>query len=445
MKKRAIIIATLLAFCQNSFANQIDKLIKNSDFDSKTDISILVQNKENGSILYKKNEEKLLNPASTLKTLTFGAAYITLGQDFQLETALYKDSNNNLYLKLSGDTLLSQNNLNKLFADLKKEMDTSKINNIFIDDSIFDKVPYPNDWQEEDIWPKTRMITPYIIDNNTTKIAINRSSLATKVDIIQDDDYKLPIINELEISDKHDIKIARLYGENSSIINLQGSVSKDDVIELPVLKPEINFHIKLQNALEKNNIIFDKKFNVSKTPNNAVKVALFSRPIEEFSRKILLESDNFTSEVIFKVGAAKYINYQRSATLDDAIDMFYQIYSKYITPEIKITDGSGVSKTNLINLKFYNNALNHLFKNTKIVNLMASANQGTLKERLSFLENNLKAKTGTLSCQSSLSGTLQTRKNQDVIFSVIVQNSSKRKALLKHFENRLIGTIYKNY
>ena len=99
--------------------------------------------------------------------------------------------------------------LNNLIANLKD----LKINEIYIDDSVFDKTPYPTTWLDEDKWPNQGMITPYIIDNNTVKIAINRSSLAKKVDIIQEDEYKIPFINELKIGEKQDIKIARLYGQ----------------------------------------------------------------------------------------------------------------------------------------------------------------------------------------------------------------------------------------
>ena len=61
-----------------------------------------------------------MNPASTLKTLTFGASNIVLGSDYEFETALYKYGND-LYLKLGGDALLSKNDLVNIFSQFKKE------------------------------------------------------------------------------------------------------------------------------------------------------------------------------------------------------------------------------------------------------------------------------------------------------------------------------------
>ena len=336
MKKIFLSFLIILSFSSSTLANEIDKYIKQNDFELKSTVSIFVENDK--KVLYKKNPEKLLNPASILKILTFGSSYLTLGEDYNFETSIYKDSQNNLYLKLGGDILLSTNDLIDLFNQVKKNFNISKINNIYIDDTIIDKTPYPTSWMEEDVWPYQRAVTPYIIDNNFTEIAIKRSSLATKVDIIQNDSYKIPIINELKLGDKQDYKIAKLYGENSSIIGFSGIINKDELIKLPVLKPEINFNIKLRKALDKAEIKYFNKITSKKTPKNVYKIATIEHNIKSISKPILLASDNFSAEVIFRVAAAKYINYSHSATLDDAINMFNCVFNINDDTNIKIAD-----------------------------------------------------------------------------------------------------------
>lgn len=430
-------------------AKTIDKVISQSDLGIRSFMSVYVINADTNKEIYKKNELKLFNPASTLKLLTFATSYKVLGEDYEFKTSIYK-YNNDLYLKLSGDTLLESKDLVKLFKELKTKYDTSKINNIYIDDSIMNKyLPYPAGWMQDDMWPYARTITPYIIDSNYVKIAIKRSSLATKVDIIQNDEYKLPIINDLKLdldnSQTQKIKIERMYGDDSSIIKFGGIINKDAIIDLPVLKPDINFDIKLRKALDKNSIIFDKKITSRKTPQNAVELVSISHKIEDISKSILLNSNSFAAETVFRIAAAKYINYSRSATAQDAIDMFYEINNSFSKDDVTIADGSGVSRYNLINTKTAVEMFNKLNKETNVARLMSSANQGTLKNRMLFLEGNLRAKTGTLSNMSALVGTLTTKKGKDVIFCTIVQNSSKRKAILKNFENELITTIYRKY
>ena len=122
-------------------ANSITKYIKDSDFETKSTVSIDIENFNNDEVIYKRDEKKLLNPASILKVLTFGSSYKTLGKDYEFETALFKDNNNNLYLKLSADTLLAQSDLNKLFTLALSKIKAQNIKNIFIDDTIIDKAP----------------------------------------------------------------------------------------------------------------------------------------------------------------------------------------------------------------------------------------------------------------------------------------------------------------
>ena len=76
---------------------------------------------------------------------------------------------------------------------------------------------------------------------------------------------------------------------------------------------------------------------------------------------------------------------------------------------------------------------------------MAKPGEGTLTQRLLPVKDNLRAKTGTLSKMSSITGSVKTQKGNDVLFTIIVQNSPKRKAVLKNFENTIIGIIYRKY
>ena len=437
--KKILLILCVFIFTTYAQANEITKQIKKSGFELKSTVSIYAKNDK--KVTYQTHEEKLLNPASVLKSLTFGASYLVLGEDYNFETSLYKDGANNYYLKLSGDTLLTTKNLADLFSKIKK----CKINNIYIDDSIIEKTMYPSGWMQEDMFPTERAITPYIINNNMLQIALKRSSLATTVDIIQNDSYKIPIVNQLKLGNKQEYKIEKLYGENSSILGFSGTISEDEILNMPVLKPEINFDIKLREALEKADVKYLNKICVKKVPKGAVKVGSVSHSISEISKNILLNSDNFASEVVFKVAAAKFINYEHSATLDDAIKMFEEIYKNEWSEGIKITDSSGVSRYNLVNTKFIVNCLEKLVGNEKYRNLLATANQGTLSDRLIFLENNLRAKTGTLSNMSSIAGTLTSKKGNNVVFAIIVQNSPKRKAILKNFENSIITILYRRY
>ena len=449
LKKLFIFIFTFLILQVSTicatYANEIDRVISQNDFELKSTIGILAVDKNSDKVIYEKHAKKLLNPASLLKALTFSASYFTLSSDYEFKTALYKDSQNNLYVKLGADPLLTSKNLVHLFKEYKEKYGTQKINAIYIDDTIIDKTPYPDGWMEDDIWPVSPAITPYIVDKNTFEITISRSSLATKVDILQNGPYKLPIINELVLGDKQDYKIEKMYGENSSIVSFKGTIAKDEIITMPVLNPELNFKIKLADAIRDAKINYYAPINVKKVPYNATPLNYVSHTIDEVSVPILHNSDNFAAEVVFKAAGAKYIKYSHPATLNDAINMYYSIFPARDCDGIKIADGSGVSRYNLVSCDYVIKCFKTIFGCESLKNLFATSNQGTLKERLGFLEGNLRAKTGTLSGVSSIAGILTSRGNREIIFVIITQNSPKRKAILKNFENTVISILYRKH
>ena len=90
-------------------------------------------------------------------------------------------------------------------------------------------------------------------------------------------------------------------------------------------------------------------------------------------------------------------------------------------------------------------SLKELYSKTDLKTFLTTSNEGTLADRMLFLKDNLRAKTGTLSQTSAILGTLKTKQGRDVVFNIAVQNSSKRKALLKHFENTLITKFYRMF
>lgn len=435
----SLLVGILLTF--QAFADDISKYIKKTDFEIGSKVSLYVINQKTNDVIYKKNIYEELNPASIMKLISFASAYQVLGSEYEFKTSIFKDAKNNFYIKLGADVLLKQEDLIKLVAKIK----TQKINQIYIDDSIFAQEKYPSSWKDEDKWPHYSEITPYIVDNNMAKIAIHRSALSKRVEIIQDDNYRFSIINELKIGDNHKIEIKRLYGENSPIINLQGEVSRDSEINLAVLNPQINFINKFRYALEKNDIVYLKTIKTSKVPQNALEVAYVSHNISQISKLILHNSNNFASEVVSKVAAAKYINYQREAIFADEISMINSIFSPYFSTGDVIADSSGVSRENKLCVKTISYIFSKILQDEQFRNMLVSANQGTLSQRLIFLSGNLKAKTGTLRNYSSICANFTTRNNNDIILVSIVQDSSKRKGLLKDYENRLIGLIYKKY
>ena len=88
-----------------------------------------------GKIIFEKNSNKKLIPASTLKILTSLAALHYLGSDYRFPTDFYYDDNTDLWVKGYGDPLLVSEVLADISATLSKKF--RLVGDLFLDDSFF--------------------------------------------------------------------------------------------------------------------------------------------------------------------------------------------------------------------------------------------------------------------------------------------------------------------
>ncbi len=424
---------------------KITQTINDADLRKQAVVSVSIRELDSDKAIYSKNDNKLLHPASTLKLLTFAPILDTLGTDYKFATTIFADNNNNLYIKLGADPLLTVDSLKKLAGELKNNYNVSKINKIYIDDTIIDKTPYLDGWTSDDFYPNTPMISPYTLNKNQTIVKIFVSADKSRIEISQSEPYKHSIINKLTLGTKNDVKVMQDVQEEykiGNIINLEGTVSGNIDIEIPVSNPKYNFITNLNDAFSSAKVPYKREFYFAKTPSGLKKVAEISHSIEEVGSSILKNSDNFSSEVAFRVAGAKYANKQPGTTAN-GIDMFNNYYKGLglDTGSIKIVDASGVSRYNLFSTSWISNALFYIFNKTNIKNYMAQPGEGTLSKRLRTIKSDVWAKTGTQTALSALCGLVKA-KNKELVFSIIISNFNEKTSVIKAFEDDLVYTIW---
>jgi len=88
-----------------------------------------------GKIIFSKNAEKMLIPASTLKIFTALVALHYLGPDYKFTTEFYLDNDKNLKIKGYGDPLL----ISEVLLEISRTVGTKikKVGDIVLDDSYF--------------------------------------------------------------------------------------------------------------------------------------------------------------------------------------------------------------------------------------------------------------------------------------------------------------------
>ena len=139
MKKVLLTFILLLAgLSANAIPATIEAAITDSHV-NKDAISVSVKNTADGKVLYEHKPNSPIPPASTLKTITATVAADTLGNDYEFKTSVYKTSDNNLFLKLSADPMLTREDLETLMkSTVSKKIVEPKA--FYIDDYVIDGV-----------------------------------------------------------------------------------------------------------------------------------------------------------------------------------------------------------------------------------------------------------------------------------------------------------------
>lgn len=440
MKKIISLLFAFIFMCINVQAKnqKVDfrSIIRDSGINNDS-ISVSIRDAENGKIVYALNDRIMMNPASVQKIITMTAAYNELGEDYKFSTELYSRGNDNYLIKLSGDPYLKYSDLKTLTKRI--EIGTK---NIFVDDSILDNTIWGEGWQwDDDLNPLMQKFGAYNLDKNLIKIIFTPSKIGEYAQISNPSKYPYVFINNVKTSDSTNVDIKRNPMSQDNTIKFEGTISRQTIINIPSNNIKRYFEIRLTQALEENRIYLKTPFaNKKKNPDDII-MSTIEHDLKSALIDILKNSNNMVAETVFKLAGGHRYGETGSAKL--GIKMFNDFCkSKNIDySRINITDGSGVSKNNLLSADFISQFL-FVNKNEKIMDFLPHPGEGTLTQRMLPIKESLKAKTGTLAGVSSIAGFLTTKKGHKYTFCIIQNDVKLSDTDKKALEDYIIREAY---
>lgn len=440
-----IILITTSNTCIAFSSGKIDKEFAKSQLDEMSTVAISIRDISSGKVVYERNQAKLLHPASTLKVPTAFFAVNTLGYNYFFRTQFYTH-NNDLYIKLGADPLLSTQQLKEAFSAIKKQ-NFSKFNNLYIDDSIIDKKEFSQGWMwDDDVNPYTPKVSAYNLDENTIKVNLSLQENGT-IKTTPDTKYPMSIfayIKKTEDSNYYDIN--RYNWENPELVEIYANTNNLNQITVPISSMRRYFIYNTEKILEDERIqISGTSYSSKLVPNDAEKIYEVVNPIEPTISKILQNSNNLMSETIYKLAGG----YKQSSTGTDAIalDAMTEFYEKYNVSfdNIIIKDGCGVSRNNLVSVNWITDVLQKIYKDKnfdKFKQYMAQPGDGTLSERLYDLRGDVWLKTGSLSNVSTIVGYINSKDGNTYAIAIYTQNFINNQKDIKKLEDEIINIIY---
>ena len=427
----------------------INSAISDSEI-HKDAISVSVKDVTRGNLLYELHSNKPMPPASTQKVITASVSTDTLGEDFEFTTSLYKTTNNELQLKLSGDPNLTKGDLSKLLKTAKSKNIVSP-KAFYIDDFVMDSIEWGEGWQwDDDLNPLMPKFSSYNLDKNLLTVTIDPGvSKGAPGQIKMNTFYPVTFMNLTTTGAETNIKLAKNNQISPDMITVNGEVSSRISYKFPVNSPKRYFFIKLEEAISSAKIEFYDGFRQRKTPaDNIYLVDEIKHPITPVLLDIFKNSNNMAAETVFKVAGGKFVN--NTGALKNSLKMFDEYCRKngLKNENIKIVDGSGVSKNNLMTADFMTDFLLLQAKREDFENYMKlfpTAGEGTLQNRMLYFKDTLYAKTGTLTDISAICGYIKTRNGNIVAFDIMINDPKSSSSAKKTTEEQIIRAIYNKY
>lgn len=446
MKKFINLLFAIMLTVSTANAASINKAVAESGI-NKGAVSVSVKDIKTGKTLYELNSDKPVPPASTLKVVTLASALNELGKDYEFSTELYKNSNNELILKLGADPFLNAKDLKTLLR-AAREQNIIEPEAFYIDDTIIDKTEWGEGWQwDDDLNPLMPKFSAYNIDNNLLKITVEPTFKGAPAEIKLDVFYPTTFVNLVTTGGANNVKISRNNNIAPDVLNIEGTVSKREQIEIPINHLKRYFVLRLEDAIKSEKIEYYGNFTNKKlSAQNISSISKITNPIEKAVNAIMLDSNNMAAETVFKIAGGHYA--KTSGSAEAAIKMLMDYCGKLgvNTQNIRIVDGSGVSKNNLVTTDFMTSFLISQYQNdAEYKEIFASAGEGTLKNRMLYFGDNLKAKTGTLSNVSAITGYLKTAKGNLVAFDIIINDPNSKTPDKKMLEEYILRAIHTSY
>lgn len=464
MVDRKILILASFLISSFSFADSTYTVF-NAKMDSllsaslqKINFGIEVMNADAEQIIYSKNSESMFIPASNTKILTSLSALAILGPQYTFKTEVFYDDTN-LYIKGYGNPELKVGHLDEL-ADSVINYGLTEVNDIIYDNSYFDEDEVGSGWVYDPGSPNSSpKISALSLNKNCVELSVcpdksnkirvhPRTKYYTILDSTSADGQGL----SMEVKTVEEKYYIILRGSSKEKSNFRRNVSNPPRFTATVFKELLEQKgVKIKGKLIKGTI--NTEFNPTTADSDSIEFCTkicshSSAPLLHLIYYMNKNSDNFYAEHILKAVGAVGVGIPGS--FEKGTITLYGLLRNIglTTNDIRVFDGSGLSRYNLISphglVKVLSSAISKWgIRDEFISSLPLSGIDGTLKNRLrtNGCKGNIRAKTGTMLSVSSLSGYIYTVKNNLVIFAIMMDNYVLDTKTIKKIEDKIVELI----
>lgn len=410
-------------------------------------IGIRIRSLENKDILFEKNGDNLLIPASNVKLLTTAVALRKLGPDFRFLTRIYTNGQINgkalegdLFIKGYGDPKLTTEEM-WILANQVKNLPIRKVmGHLIADDTYFDDELRIKSWKKE--WGPEAYNAPLgaiSFNFNTVSVDVipgfkngDRPALVINPDVdyfrvvnvaVTQPSYRWRsrlIVNRVEENDHDEITVSGRISKNVKRKRYFLSITDPTKYSTKVFRKNL--------AQAGVSILGD--VSRGRVPEEAtLLVEHKSAPLSEIIRGLNKHSNNFMAEQFVKALGAEQVSAPGTTEKGLRVIREYMRSLGYLAHQYVILDGSGLSRGNRLSPEQIVSILEDVYSDMSIYPEFISALgvmglDGSVKKRMEGNEEagKVRVKTGTLNNVSALSGYFQSSDGERYVFSMLMNN-----------------------
>ncbi|MDX8034505.1 D-alanyl-D-alanine carboxypeptidase/D-alanyl-D-alanine-endopeptidase [Lentzea sp. BCCO 10_0856] len=399
------------------------------------DVGLVVRDANTGDVVYTRTSSRRQQVASNMKVLTTTAALDLLGPDFKWKTELLSAGTRNgatlqgdLVLRGTGDPTMSRTRYAALATALKNSGVTKVSGSLVIDDTAFDAQPYGSGWAWDDepfsysaetsaltLSPDAKFSAGTVI----VRVKPGAAAGAPVVATVEPENDRVLVVSTATTGNGG-VSVERDHGSN--IIRVSGSTNVETTALASVKDPAGLVTSVFRNALRENGIEVVGDVRKAAAPAGAAVLASDqSMPLSQLIKPLLKDSNNMLAEVLVKSAGKSFTN---------GVNQLSTKWSGLgVDPNgVEVFDGSGMSRLDQFSPDFLASILIKAKTKPWFATwrdaLPVAGVDGTLVNRMKNTPaaGNLRAKTGSLSGVSALSGYVTTQAGRELVFSLVQNN-----------------------
>lgn len=437
-----------------------------------TNVGISIYSVTKNQYIYNQNQNKNFVPASLLKLFTTYSGMFFLGRNYSTFTEFYINGIVNkkgvllgdLIVRSNGNLAIKSSNYESVFSDLVASLDSVGIKsikgNLVLDNSFFDNIYYPSGWAIDDIkYNYSAQVSAINFNNNIVQIDLYSDGLIgenVRFDVKPPSNY-YTIENNIEIvgdKSESDVYFDRYFSSN--VIRLWGDLKQNEFKERPfrlevtIENPTQFFANVLLEYLSDNNINLNGNIIEHTIEDNTLDYSPFNlmamntgESMDDIIKEINSDSDNLYSEILIKlIGKEK----TGIGSTEKGIEQIYKLAEDIGIPSsgLKLYDGSGLSRLNLISPSAIIRLLNYIaaqkdfnaFRNS----LSRPNEKGTLRNRFkgTNAEKKIWAKTGSMNYVNNIAGYVVSNEGELFSFAICFNNFTTPSSTIRNIQDLIL-------